>query len=288
MTIFLTMSDVGTSQGRRAWYVNCSQQRKYIANRLLAVAYGLDQSSDPYGPAENVEEVIDSVKLATAQLSNGLPGWAATPGSPSSAETKMIVNKTIDSSVHTLRHTGTQIARDAVFGKQDKELSHIGNDERPEIILIKPDSRPVHRNFNNGDKRSSITAIISPDSKDRKVSDVDIDKQIALKTPRGTASVKKKAVIDFETEDDDEVPSSCLYAGFPTSRTKDSRVYSPCRSSQNSSSYRNENFNLTYGRRPDDYDRQASKTTWSCYLYFADIGDRFCSSSLEQSIAWVS
>ena len=194
------MSNVGTSQGCQAWYVKCSQQRKYIVNRPLAVAYGLDQSSDPYGPAEAVE-VFDSDRLATA--SNGLPGWATTLGSPSSTETKMMVNKTTNPSVHPLRHTGTQIARGAVFGKQDEELSHIEDNELPEVASIKCDSRPIR---SNGDKRSGITTITSPDSKDRKVSDVDIDKPITLRVPRGTASVKKKAVIDFETKDNDKVP----------------------------------------------------------------------------------
>jgi hypothetical protein len=159
-----------------------------------------------------MEEVIDSVKVAAAPLSNGFPGWTITPDSSSSA----MENKMTDFVRRPLSRTGTRVGRDAVFGKQDEELSDIADEENPKNLSIKRDSRSKYGGFGKGDKRSSITVVTSPDTKDRKMdSDDDMDQSVALKTTGGRASAKR-AVIDPETEDDDEVPKVTAQAGRRT------------------------------------------------------------------------
>jgi len=199
----LTPLAVGSSQGRRAWYVSHYWQIKYLVNRFITVAYGLDQSSDTSGPADAMEEVIDPIKRTTVPTSSGLPGWAILPVAPSPSN----ANKANDYVMHTFSRTNTQVVRDAVFGQPDEQLSDIDDEEHLEITRIRRDSERKAEDFDMGDRRSSTTVVTSPDFKGGITdSDHEMDKPIALKAAGGKASAKK-AVIDSETEDDDvEVP----------------------------------------------------------------------------------
>jgi hypothetical protein len=170
----------------------------YPANSLLAVAYGLDQSSDTSGPTDIMEEAIVLVKPTTAPTSSGLPGWAIMPDAPSPSDAN-----TTGSVPHPFSRTETQVPRDVAFGKLD-ELSNIDGEEDLETTPIKCDPKP------KASGRSSITIVTSPDLKGRITkSDDDMDKPIALKAAGGKKASAKKTIIESETEDYDvEVPKT--------------------------------------------------------------------------------
>jgi hypothetical protein len=155
----------------------------YPANSFLAVAYGLDQSSDTSGPTDIIQEPIVFVKPPAAPTSSGLPGWAIIPDAPSPSN----ANTTTGSVPHPFSRTETQVLRDVVFPK----LSNIDEE-----------------NLETAGGRSSITIVTSPHLKGRiTVSDDDMDKPIALKAARGKKASAKMTIIESETEDDDVAPN---------------------------------------------------------------------------------
>jgi len=170
---------------------------KHITKRSNDAAYGLDQSSDISGPAEAMDE-IDHVKPTLVALSSGLPNTITYDAASS------VVEKTTGSAIPPLSRTKTQTTRHAVFGKQDEVLFNIDDEEHPEVVPVKRNLRVGAGVLGGGNKRSSITVVTSPPSKENiPDSDNEMDALIVLKAPSGRTAGKKNVVIDSETEGDD-------------------------------------------------------------------------------------